>query len=333
MSETWKNKLFYGDNLHIMREHIPDESVDLIYLDPPFNSKATYNVLFAEKNGTQSGAQVTAFKDIWHWGIESEEAYHVVVTQGSGKLADLMQALRSFLGTNDMMAYLVMMAIRLVEMKRVLKNTGSIFLHCDTTASHYLKLVMDAVFSAIYFRNEIIWYYPFAGRSKKWFPKKHDVIFWYSKSSKYIFNDTSPLVRVPITDKSVIHNYRYTDENGRRYREDPRKSGKTYRYYLDDGKLPEDVWVDIPSLHFELKERLGYPTQKPEKLLERIIAASTNEGDIVMDPFCGCGTTITAAERLNRRWIGIDITYLAVNLMRRRLVDTFGEELTPYEDE
>ncbi len=392
----WKNKLFFGDNLDIMREYIPDESVDLIYLDPPFNSKATYNVLFQEKNGTESGALIKAFDDTWQWGHESEKAYYELVTQGPKKLADLVQAMRSFLGTNDMMAYLAMMAIRLVEMHRVLKPTGSIYLHCDPTASHYLKLVMDSIFSAYNYRNEIIWKRISShNRAKRWGPV-HDVILYYSKSDKVIWNR----VLQKLDESYMISFYRYEDERGRyrvsdltgpgirtgdsgqswrgvhpaikkRHWEPPpdralpkwfihpknysdmsvrerldildsqdliywpkKKDGVPgFKRYLHEGSGSPvtDVITDIPPISAQAKERLGYPTQKPEALLERIIQASSNEGDIVMDPFCGCGTTIAVAERLGRKWIGIDITNLAVTLMINRLEDTFGSDLIPYE--
>ena len=183
MSKDWKNQLYFGNNLGIMRDYIPDESVDLIYLDPPFNSKASYNVLFQEKDGESSRAQITAFEDTWHWGLESEEAFHEIITQGPKRLSDLIEAMRSFLGSNDMMAYLVMMAIRLLEMHRVLKPTGSIYLHCDPTASHYLKLVMDAIIGHKQFQNEIVWLYTSGGKSSRRFQRKHDTIFFYSKSS------------------------------------------------------------------------------------------------------------------------------------------------------
>jgi len=308
-----ENKLYFGDNLHIMRDHISDESIDLIYLDPPFNSKATYNVLFDEKNGTHSRAQITAFEDTWHWGIESEEAYHEIVTQGPKKLSDLIQALRSFLGQNDMMAYLTMMAIRLIEMHRVLKPTGSIYLHCDPTASHYLKLVMDAIFEVKNFRNEIVWCYKSGGASKYNFAKKHDIIFRYTKTNKCIFN--------------------YEKEKS--YGQTGGGQGGKVKYYKDEigtySYAGIKDWWTISMLSTTHSERLGYPTQKPETLLERIVKASSNEGDIVFDPFCGCGTTIVVAERLNRKWIGIDITYLAVNLMQHRLKTSFGADLSPYE--
>ena len=331
MTTDWKNKLYFGDNLDMMRDYIPSESIDLIYLDPPFNSKATYNVLFQEKNGTQSAAQITAFDDTWHWGQESEQAYHELVTQGSKKLADLTQALRSFLGTNDMMAYLIMIAIRLMEMHRVLKQTGSIYLHCDPTASHYIKLLLDAVFGAYNYRSEIIWSrsHGFKRSSAKLFPQKHDTIFFYCKDIKNIvFNS-----QYRPHKQEYLKRFK-KDSDGRLYRDDvnPTKGGRR-KIYLDgvEGDLVESTWYDINPINPVAKELLGYPTQKPEALLERIIKASSNEGDLIMDPFCGCGTTIAVAERLNRKWIGIDITNLAVTLMKHRLEDTFGPDLSPYE--
>ena len=374
-SAEWINELYFGDNLGILREQIADESVDLIYLDPPFNSNATYNVLFTEKNGTSSPAQIAAFDDTWHWDISSREAYEEVVV-GGGRIGALLAALHDFLGTNDMMAYLTMMAIRLKEMRRVLKATGSIYLHCDPTASHYLKLVMDAVFGAQSFRNEIIWKRTQPkGHAYTRFPSSHDVILFYVRSSEAAFEQQY----TPHDPDYVKKFYKYEEaETGRRYMLDnlanPNKKrphltyefppgsgtvrvwrwtkermtkaweegrivtpprGKIVRYkrYLDEmpGTHVTDIWDDIERLHGSHAERLGYPTQKPEALLERILQASSNEGDVVLDPFCGCGTTITVAERLHRRWIGMDITHLAVNLMKVRLHDTFGPDLQPYE--
>lgn len=321
-TSVWKNKLYFGDNLDILREHVASESVDLIYLDPPFNSKATYNVLFQEKTGEDSAAQITAFEDTWHWGMESEYAYQEVVKEGSKKLADLLQAMRTFLGQNDMMAYLVMMAQRMVELHRVLKLTGSIYLHCDPTASHYLKLLMDAVFGVDSFVNEIVWHYTSGGASKYRFSRKHDVILWYSKTSEYKFNTDT--MRVPYKFQNTKI---YNDEDGI-YMIEP-QTGKR-RYYHPKRKVADDVW-DIDFVGPHSGERLGYPTQKPKALLERIIAASSNKDDLVLDPFCGCGTSIAVAERLKCRWIGIDITHLAISLMRHRLHDTFGADLSPYE--
>lgn len=314
--EDWKNKLFFGDNLDILRQHVKDESVDLIYLDPPFNSKANYNILFKEKGGEESTAQITAFEDTWHWGSESESVYHELVTKRPGQLSDFIQALRSFLGQNDMMAYLTMMAIRLVELHRVLKKTGSIYLHCDPTASHYLKIMLDAIFGYKNFRNEIIWHYKRWPAKQKNFQRMHDVILFYSGEYK---ENTFNIILEELSPGTM-----------------KRWQGKKSKVEFDDGvrlvtqmteeespgRPADDVW-DIPVINSQAKERLHYPTQKPESLLERIIKASSNVGDIILDPFCGCGTTIAVAERLNRKWIGIDITHLAISLIRYRLTGTF----------
>ena len=366
------NNLYFGDNLDILRQHIADESVDLIYLDPPFNSNATYNVLFRERSGEESAAQITAFDDTWRWNIESELAYQDVITQQAGKIGDLLAALRSFLGQNDMMAYLTMMAQRMVELHRVLKPTGSIYLHCDTTASHYLKLLLDAVFGAENFRSEIIWRRTNAkGLAFKGYPRNHDVLLYYSKDANFSWNRPFR----PYDDEYVARFYRYEEEDtGRRYtlgdltNPNRNRPNLTYEWnghlrvwrwtkermqeahdnglihytssglgrqkrYLDEmqGNPVDTIWEDIKPIQAHAQERLGYPTQKPEALLERIINASSNEGDVVLDPFCGCGTAVAAAERLNRRWIGIDITHLAITLIRHRLHDAFGEDLRPYE--
>jgi site-specific DNA-methyltransferase (adenine-specific) len=387
-----KNRLYFGDNLKILREYVPDASVDLIYLDPPFNSSATYNVLFKEKSGEESAAQIMAFEDTWQWGLEPEGVYKEIVTTGPRKLADLMQALLAFLGRNDMMAYLVMMAIRLVELRRVLKPTGSIYLHCDPTASHYLKLVLDAVFGHEHFQNEIVWKRTSARSDSHRWNHIHDIVFFYSRSSEITWNpqfteyDTEylkdfygsvepgtnrPFMSDNLTAAGVRHG-----ESGKPWRgvnpttkgrhwalpakfiqqlgitgatvQDrlealdragriiwPEKHGGVPRYkrYLDEmpGLAIQSIIGDIPPLSAQSAEKLGFPTQKPEALLERIIKASSNEGDVVLDPFCGCGTTIAVAERLKRRWIGIDITYLAINLVQRRLRDHFHEDLSPYE--
>jgi len=374
MSE-WKNKLCFGDNLDILREHVPSESVDLIYLDPPFNSNATYNVLFQEKSGERSAAQITAFEDTWHWGAESEYAYNEVVTQGPRKLGDLLQAMRAFLGQNDMMAYLVMMAQRMTELHRVLKRTGSIYLHCDPTASHYLKLLMDAIFELQHFQNEIIWLRTTGHSDSHRWNHSHDVILFYTRTKDYTF---SPQY-LAYSDEHIASSFKYVEEgtgrhfsagdlmaaglrsgeSGKPWRGiDPAKrhghwqytiakldeldrEGRVYwpvrgqvprlKRYLDEmpGRAAKSIWDDIAPVMG--RQKLGYPTQKPEALLERIVKASSNEGDLVLDPFCGCGTTIAVAERLKRRWIGTDITHLAISLMRHRLHDTFGPELSPYE--
>ena len=348
------NALYYGDNLDILREHVADASVDLIYLDPPFNSNATYNVLFQERSGEQSAAQITAFDDTWHWGMESEAAYHEVVTGGPKGLADLLQAMRSFLGQNDMMAYLTMMAQRMIELHRVLKPTGSIYLHCDPTASHYLKMLLDAVFGPTNFRTEITWKRTSAHsdtrQGRRQHGRVHDILLFYTKGSNWTWNPSYTEY-----DKEYVEDfYKYVEpETGRRYRlgdltgpggaakGNPQyevmgvtrywryskdrmqklidqgrvvqtKPGNVpqYKRYLDEmpGVPLQDLWTDIGPVASQARERLSYPTQKPEALLERIVNASSNEGDVVLDPFCGCGTAIAAAERLNRRWIGIDIT-------------------------
>ena len=362
----WKNQLYFGDNLDILRNHVADASVDLIYLDPPFNSNANYNVLFQEKGGQQSAAQITAFEDTCHWNLDSESAYQDVVTNGTGKLPDLLQAMRSFLGDNDMMAYLTMMAQRMVELHRVLKDTGSIYLHCDPTASHYLKLLMDSVFGAESFRNEITWVRSLPHNDAHRFGRSRDSIFWYARSERAIFEPqyrpqkeasvkahyregsdgrwfrlaslVAPGGRGPRYEyKGFERNWRFTQENmlaleaeGRVWHE-PGKVPQRILYLEESkGALVQDHWDDVSPINAMAKERLGYPTQKPEALLERIVSASSNEGDVVLDPFCGCGTAIAAAERLNRRWIGIDITHIAITLIRHRLRDTFKDELKPY---
>jgi DNA modification methylase len=398
-----KNALYFGDNLTTLREHVRDESVDLIYLDPPFNSNASYNVLFAEKTGEQSAAQITAFEDTWHWGIESEEAYHEVVT-GGGRLADVVSALRQFLGQNDMMAYLVMMAVRLKELHRVLKAEGSLYLHCDPTASHYLKVMMDAIFAPGLFRNEICWKRSSAHSDTKQGMKRcgkvHDVLLFYTKSNRYTWNS----IYTPYTKEYLESEYRHQTSDGRYYKETdvtaakpggdtsyewrvkrPLSPGEKWEADVDnehenprpgweyDGVYPyqsrywayskenliefaasghlihrktgmprlvqfadempgvplQDLWDDIPP-ESGLRD-LGYPTQKPEALLERIIRTSSNEGDLVLDPFCGCGTAIAASERLDRRWMGIDVTHLAITLIRHRLTNAFQDDLKPYE--
>lgn len=313
------NHLYYGDNLQVLRDSIKDESVDLIYLDPPFNSAADYNILFKSPDGKKSQAQIEAFVDTWHWTTEAQRAFDEVMEYGNTDASEMLRAMRDLLKENDMMAYLTMMAVRLLELHRVLKPEGSLFLHCDPTASHYLKILMDAIFGKGKLVNEIVWCYETGGRSTNFFPRKHDIVFWYSKSNKYYFDyDAVALPR----DTSTMHEPVLIDENGKPYQRNI-KNGKEYRYYLDKGVLPNDWWTDIQALNPAAKERLGYPTQKPVALLERIISACSKKDDIVLDPFCGCGTTIHAAEKLGRRWIGIDITHLSISLIEKRIRDAF----------
>jgi DNA modification methylase len=318
MTESLKNLLYYGDNLDVMRLHIKDETVDLVYLDPPFNSNTNYNVLFAEKDGSKAASQIQAFSDTWTWNQESESIFAEIVTAG-GLVADCLQAFRTFLGECDMLAYLVMMTPRLVELRRVMKPTASIYLHCDPTASHYLKMLMDAVFNAMNFRNEIIWCYKRWPSKQDNFQQMHDVILRYSKSKNVIWNqlydDFTEQTKKRIKDGMKIEHI--IGESGKiLIRATNEKS---------PGVAMCDYW-NIPMIAGQAKERLGYPTQKPEALLERIINASSKRGDVVLDPFCGCGTTISVAQKLDRSWIGIDITHLAITLIKQRLKDSFGIE-------
>jgi adenine specific DNA methylase Mod len=377
--------LYYGDNLHVLREHVRDESVDLIYLDPPFNSNATYNVLFKAPSGQQSRAQIEAFEDTWHWGTEAETAFLDVLR--NPRYADagaMLQAMRGFLRENDMMAYLAMIAARMIELHRVLKPTGSLYLHCDPTASHYLKVLLDAVFGPENFLNEVVWKRTSsANNPRRWGPV-HDNLLLYAKSAAYIWNRVEQAHDEAYLDVK----YRHTDERGRYRLSDltaagtrrgdsgmewrgfnptalgrhwgvpaavveelggspglstqdkldlldthgfiywtPGRGGKPgfpqFKRYLGTGQPIQDVVTDIAPVNSMARERLGYPTQKPLPLLERVVKASSNEGDTVLDPFCGCGTAVHAAEKLGRNWIGIDITHLAISLIERRLRDAF----------
>ena len=388
------NRLYYGDNLEILRnrEYFADESVDLIYLDPPFNSNRNYNVLFKSESGADSEAQITAFEDTWHWGETAEATYDDIIVNAPHKVATAIEALLNLIERNQMMAYLVMMTARLVELHRVLKPTGSLYLHCDPTASHYLKIVLDAIFGGAQFRSEVIWQRTSAHDlgAKQW-PAVHDVILIYSKSDAWCWNRAY----VDINGGERIKGFPHTDERGayatrdmtggkaggaeayQPWRGRSPSNGRAWalpgyhrlpdwlqesllseddwtslgihekmdlldrlkvihwpakddgmprlKYYLEDsqGILIGDNWTDISPIGAHAKERLGYPTQKPEALLERIIRASSNEGDIVLDPFCGCGTAIAAAHKLGRGWIGIDITHLSIALQKYRLQDMF----------
>ncbi|HEX9135156.1 MAG TPA: DNA methyltransferase [Ktedonobacteraceae bacterium] len=358
-----KNYLYYGDNLDILRRYVKDETIDLVYLDPPFNSNQNYNVLFAEKDGSRSAAQIKAFGDTWRWDQEAARSYQDIIEVG-GSVSQSLQALRQLVGTSDMLAYLAMMAPRLVQLRKVLKPTGSIYLHCDSTASQYLKILMDAIFGPTNFRNEIIWKrFNFHADAKR-FGRVADRILFYTRSETYTFNQ----LRVPFSETYQESKFTHLDENGRRFRLDnlnpPGGRGPIYEFhgvtkpwryteermrqleaegriytkstipqlkrYLDEleGQAIHELWTDIPPINPMAAERLGYPTQKPQALLERIIKASSNEGDIVLDPFCGCGTTVAASQRLNRHWIGIEITHPAIVLIKKRLQDAFGYEIT-----
>ena len=366
------NVLYYGDNLDILRRYIPDESVSLVYLDPPFNSDRNYNVIFKDESGRKSDAQLLAFEDTWHWGPSAEATYAYLTETGrhQGRVPDtvstLVAALRKGIGENQMLAYLVEMAVRLVELRRVLTPTGSLYLHCDPTASHYLKVIMDGVFGPEHFLADLIWKRTTThSDAKRWSPDA-DNILAYSKTERFTFNP----VYTADSDAYRAGEYRFTDPDGRRFAlgdiasPNPRPNlmyewkghappAKGWRFsvetmtqldnegrifYRGEGKRPRvkryldemkgtrvgSVWTDLPNVHPWSKERLGYPTQKPLGLLERIISTSSNQGDVLLDPFCGCGTALVAAQKLGRQWIGIDITYLSIAVMRARLKDTFG---------
>jgi DNA modification methylase len=320
-------RLYFGDNLDVLRHEIASASVDLIYLDPPFNSQRDYNLLFRTPKGHPSDAQITAFEDTWRWGEQAEREYAEIMHQGNTVLSDLMAALRVFLRENDLMAYLVMMANRLIELHRVLKPTGSLYLHCDPTASHYLKILLDGIFGKENFRNEIIWHYSGWNKPlKHHFERRHDLLFYYSKAfpafNSYFIPYSSEQEYLETRKQKV-----YFDEQGRKYTLDVRNKGqRRTRVYVNEslarGKPIDDVW-DIDKVNNSSKESLGYPTQKPLVLLERIIQASSNQGNVVLDPFCGCGTAVHAAQKFGREWIGIDITHLAIAVIEKRLRDAF----------
>jgi len=403
------NKLYYGDNLDVLTEKIAQESVDLIYLDPPFNSQRAYNLLFTSPTGDDAQAQVRAFEDMWLWTPSVRSEYERITSGGlPGGVSDTLQALYRIIKENAMMAYLVMMAPRLVAMRRVLKSSGSIYLHCDPTASHYLKILMDAIFRPTCFQNEIIWRRTGSHKDTKRYGPLHDVILFYTKStSGYCFN----VVKRPYMRGHVERRYTRTEdgrmkftsggnvltgqglrkgESGLPWRSfDPSSKGRHWAIpgflaqqmspefaelgvierldalydaglveitkgaawptpvrYLQpgDGNLISDIWAyqpytegtvqdtedgidrDVAWLGPTDPERLGYPTQKPVGLLQRIIECSTNPDDLVMDPFCGCGTALDAAQRLGRRWIGIDISFLSVDVLDTRIRNTFGEQ-------
>jgi Adenine specific DNA methylase Mod len=375
------NVLYYGDNLDIMRRYLAPESVDLVYLDPPFSSNRDYNVIFKDESGQQSDAQLLAFEDTWHWGPNAEETYRYLTNTAyhTGKVPPAVSAsvaaMRAALGTNQLSAYLVEMAVRLVELHRVLKATGSIYLHCDPTASHYLKMLLDAVFGPTKFRTEIIWKRSSAHSDTKQGRRQHgrihDVILFYTKGEQWTWN----ALYTPYDAQYVEDFYRHVEPGtGRRYRlgdltgpggaakgnpsyevmgvtrywrysresmDDLIKQGRIiqttpgavpqYKRYLDEmpGVALQDIWGDIPPVAAQAKERLGWDTQKPISLLERILNSSSNPGDVVLDPFCGCGTALVAAQKLRRKWVGIDVTWLSIAVMRARLKDSFGLEDVP----
>ncbi len=332
---TKTNYLYYGDNLEILAKHVRDETVDLCYIDPPFNSKRTYNQIY-NNLGKEDKAQAQAFIDTWVWDEQAIDGFTAITRNAPGvytkQSIELIIGLSKVLGKGSLLAYLVSMTQRIAQIWRVLKPTGSFYLHCDPTCSHYLKLVLDSLFCPREgeYKNELIWCYRERELSKQHWNKKHDVLLFYTKSSKHTFNWQS--VAEPYSEYTLTKKFKHQDEKGHyrlRYkdgRNDPSsESEKTYRQYVDVGVPPRD-WLFMPIINQASRERLGYPTQKPEALLERIIKASSNEGDMILDAYCGCGTTIAVAQRLNRRWIGIDITYQAISVILKRLKETFKEE-------
>ena len=369
-----ENLLYYGDNLDVLRLRVKDESVDLVYLDPPFNSNADYNVLFAERDGSRAASQIKAFQDTWQWDQAAARSYHELVEAGPSAVSRTLIAFRTLLGESDMMAYLAMMAPRLVELHRVMKPTASLYLHCDPTASHYLKLILDGVFGPDRFLNEIVWKRHNSRSSEQRWPRIHDVVLFYQKQRtqfqpQLVEGDKAKLPHTLITgpDGRKYQTFELTGagtvktgETGKPWRDfDPNTLGRHWANKhatmdewdqaglihwpksggfprrrgqgpFDDARLVTvgDVWTDVDRINQSAKERLGYPTQKPEALLERIIKASSNEGDLVLDPFCGCGTTVAVAQRLNRRWVGIDVTHLAITLIKSRLLDSYGSAVT-----
>ncbi len=367
-----KNAFYFGDNLHILREYIPDESVDLIYLDPPFNSNANYNLLFRSPDKSRwSDAQIATFEDTWSWGEAAEETLqYLEMTQGPPGVA--IASLKRMLGQNNMLAYLTMMTARLIELHRVLRPTGTLYLHCDPTASHYLKLILDSIFSARNYRSEIVWKRTSAhANATKNFAAVHDILFRYTRSDKFVFNGAF----ADYSEEYIAEHFVHSDPDGRLFRRSdlrnpskrpnlhyiyrasdgrdyephpngwavsqevmkqldeegrlffPKKEGGRLRkkIFLDEAKgVPvSDVWDDLPPIHASSAERLGYPTQKPIGLMERIIDASTQKGDVVLDPFCGCGTTLHAAQSMGRHWVGIDVAVQAMRVVQDRLIHEF----------
>lgn len=369
-----KNQLYYGDNLDVLREYIADDSVDLVYLDPPFNSNRSYSVIF-DRNGQTpetTAAQIEAFEDTWHWTPTTLTQFGQFIDVAPNEAADALTAMHTLLGENDAMAYLTNMAPRLLELHRILKPTGALYLHCDPTMSHYLKILLDAIFGPENFRNEIVWKRTSAHNRVRRFGPVHDTILNYTMSQEWTWNR----VYQPYDQEGIDRDYPNIEEaTGRRYShekltapnpgsryewkgvwpsgnqywgvskatmEELDKAGRIYYTrngvprkinYLDEmpGMQPQDIWTDIKVLSSHSAERLGYQTQKPLSLLERIIRTSSNEGDIVLDPFCGCGTTVDAAQRLNRKWIGIDIAYFAVDLIMKRLNKIYKDAEPPIE--
>ena len=325
--------LIRGDNLEEMRK-LPDKCIDLIATDPPFNSKRDYFVPYRDEHGQQPDALVKAFTDTWTWGDAAEDTCKSLIVEEGGQIGATIQGLQQFLNETPMMAYLVMMAARIVEMHRLLKDTGSLYLHCDPSASHYLKIVLDAIFGISQFQNEIIWnYHRFSRNSGRRFARMNDIIFFYSKGNENTFNFQYVERRKSsveekgwdtVVDKGVRKLLIYDMEKVQQAGIDFDRYDKVVTTKKLDPAMGQ-VWSDIQFLNSQAKERTGYPTQKPVALYKRIVAASSNEGDLVLDPFCGCGTTLMAAEGLGRQWIGIDLTYLSTGAVKHQIEKFFPQ--------
>jgi site-specific DNA-methyltransferase (adenine-specific) len=384
-------KLYFGDNRYVIAEHIEPNSVDLVYLDPPFNSKAQYNILYETRGNQRERAQQTIFRDMWSWEEEETQASYRAVLAHGGQVASIVEALTLALKRSDLMAYIAMMAARLVKIHNVLKPTGSLYLHCDPAASHYIKLILDALFGSKNFRNEIIWKRSSAHNSAKRWGPIHDVLLFYTVSDEYTWNR----VFSDYDEDYLTSKYRHSDDrgtyrlsdltgagtrsgdSGKPWRAiDPTSYGRHWavpadraipkwfqfplgwaalstqerldlladqqliRWPTKTGARPEfkryretapgqplqDIITDIDPVNSMAKERIGFPTQKPTPRLERIIKASSNEGDVILDPFCGCGTSVLAAQSTKREWVGIDISYYSVRLVQRRLIANFGHD-------
>ncbi len=316
LSAQYHGTLFVGDNLDVMRRHMPESSVDLVYLDPPFQSGKTYH-LYTGVSAPSRGAM--AFDDTWTFGSHTRRALHEMVADDQ-PIGRALDGLYGFLGPCDMMAYITTIAERIVEIHRVLRPTGSVFLHCDPTASHYLKIVMDAVFGPDCFRNEIIWRYRRWPTKARRFQRMHDVILFYTRSAEaaHTFHTLYGYEELSESTKKTFGNKKQRAD----FSAGHRKPGLTDE--VTPGPPLSDVW-EIGVIAAKGKERLGYPTQKPEALLERVILSASNEGDVVLDPFCGSGTTLGVAQRLGRKWIGIDRSPEARRTVEERMKRSFGK--------
>jgi DNA modification methylase len=326
--------LYYGDNLDNLRR-LDDDMVDLCYIDPPFNSKRSYNQIYDRVKG-HDVAQAQAFIDTWSWDDQAREGYTAIISNAGNRFpvetVELVKGFRNALGEDSLLAYLVSMTLRVAEIHRVLKRTGSFFLHCDPTASHYLKVVLDSIFGYAQCRNEVIWDYSFRlMHLPQFFNRKHDVILFYAKGKKSVFH----MPKTPWTREDLVRSRKqqiHTDKDGVEWIWMPGGKGnsksrlKRVDELLSEGKAISDVWP-IPVISSSSKERLGYQTQKPEALLQRIIEATTNEGDLILDAYCGCGTTIAVAEKQHREWIGMDITFQAISLVLTRLPKTVAAQV------